>query len=484
MPFSRKVHPSRSVRSRIVVVALVLTLIGLGVAGALTFSLMLRSYSERVDRELLQEVEELQAIADQRSATGEPFADTTSLLRAATDAAVPSQHESVLALTDGDPKFRPHTQDFDLDSPEVLRAISSHQRPGRTVFTNVESPRYGELRLVIASVKVEGDSTEGTYVIAHATEEGRQFVWQTATYYLLISLATLILVGTAAWIAVGRVIRPLETLSRAAEEITVDDLGRRVPVERTQDEIAILASRFNLMLERLETGYSHQRQFLRDAGHELRTPITIVHGTVEMLEPGDDDFDESKEIALDELDRMGRIVGDLSLLAQAKQPDFVCPESEPMEAFAADALARIERLGDREWTLARTTPVTATIDRQRLMQAVVQLAANAVQYSDPSTPVELAVDLRTSGTTRNLVVSVRDHGIGISHDDHTRIFERFTRIDTAREHGGSGLGLSIVAAIAEAHDGHVELESAPGQGSCFSIVIPQPALAPTTEPQE
>ena len=94
------------------------------------------------------------------------------------------------------------------------------------------------------------------------------------------------------------------------------------------------------------------------------------------------------------------------------------------------------------------------------------------------------MDLRTSGTTRNLVVSVRDHGIGISHDDHTRIFERFTRIDTAREHGGSGLGLSIVAAIAEAHDGHVELESAPGQGSCFSIVIPQPALAPTTEPQE
>lgn len=468
-------------RSKIVMLALLLTVLGLGVAGMLTFSIMLSSANERVDRELLQEVKELEAIAQQRAADGAPFTSVTVLLQAATDAAVPSQHESVLALTNGQPKYRPRTQDFNLTTPAVLSAIRTHERPGKTVFAEAHSPKYGKLRLAIASVEVEGDSTRGTYVIAYAVEEGRQIVWQSATYYAITSLATLVLVGSAAWVAVGRVIRPLETLSKTTEKVTVEHLGHRVPVPANADEITALAERFNLMLERLESGYSTQKQFLRDAGHELRTPITIVRGTIEMLEPDDHDFDESKDIVLDELDRMARIVGDLSVLAQAGQPDFVRTERVPMRDFAHDAIARMSRVGERTWTLAHAADMTAMIDRQRLMQAVVQLAANAVQYSSSGTTVELSVHQRDRGAIIDLVIAVKDHGIGIDPADQKRIFERFVRIDNTREHGGSGLGLSIVAAIAEAHGGHVELESEPGHGSLFSIVIPQQPSAPDHE---
>ncbi|TQL58174.1 signal transduction histidine kinase [Propioniferax innocua] len=452
---------------------LTFTAVGLGLAGALTFSILFGVLEDRVDRELYQELAELQALADQRGEDEEPFTDVTSLLRAATDAAVPSQHESVLALTNGEPRFRPKTQDFDLATPEVIEALKRHRSPGETVYIDVESPKYGQLRVLIASVEVEGDPTEGTFVVASAIETQRDLIWQSAFNYIAVSIVTLILVGTTAWIAVGRLLRPLETLQQATEEITVDDFNRRVPVPDSDDEIAALAGRFNLMLDRLQSGYDAQRQFLRDAGHELRTPITIVQGTVEMMSTEDADFDESRSIALDELDRMGRLVGDLSVLAQTRQPDFVRLAPVDMTEFAHDALARVRRVGDREWVLDRTAPVTAQVDQQRLMQAVVQLAANAVRYSEPDTSVHLAVDHRSHSGGSDVVVSMRDHGIGIAHQDHARIFERFARLDATGERPGSGLGLPIVRAIAEAHGGRIEVESSPGQGSRFSLVIPQ-----------
>lgn len=447
-----------------------LTILGLGVAGTLTFSIMLKRYDERVVRELEQEIDELQAIADQRSASGNPFEDVTSLLEVATNAAVPSRHESVLAMTDGEPKFRPEQQDFDLTTDPVLSVIRDQQQLGKTVFATAESPEYGELKLIIASVSVDGDPTVGTFVVAYAVEEERQVVWQTAMFYVLISALTLLLVGSVAWVLVGKVIRPLESLTRAAEHMTVEDLGKRVDVPDAGNEVTVLATQFNRMLERLELGYANQRQFLRDSGHELRTPITIVRGTLEMLEADDEDFDESKEIALDELDRMARMVADLSVLAASEQPDFVHIQPESTLSFAQAARATVTKIAQRPWKLTNAVDITAHFDRQRMMQAVVQLATNAVQYSDENAPIELSVEERCDGAY--VVFSVRDYGIGIKPADQERIFARFVRVEESRSLGNSGLGLPIVSAIAEAHGGSVEVESTVGQGSRFSIVIP------------
>lgn len=447
---------------------------GLAVAGGVTFTILFGSLADRVDDELHQEVEELRVVADHRAEQGEPFTDVSDLLRAATEAAVPSRHESVLTLVDGEPSYRPRSQDFDLSSPEVLTEIYAHHEPGRTVYFTTETPTTGQLRMVVASVRVEGDPQEGMFVVASAIGAQRAEVWTTVRDYTAVSLGTLIIAGLVGWIVAGRLFRPLADLREASSLISVDELGRRVPVPDSEDDIADLAGNFNRMLDRLEEGYHDQHQFLRDVGHELRTPITIVHGTIETMDPEDPaDYQESRTIALEELERMGRLVGDLSVLAQLGHPNFLQVAEVDMAQFGEDLLARLQHLDDRPWLLDRAAPVTATVDAQRLTQAVVQLGANAVRYSDPDSPISLSVDARTSTEGTQIAISVVDRGVGIEPADQARVFEKFVRLDSSRDQSGSGLGLSIVHAIAEAHQGRVEVESVPGQGSRFTLLIPQ-----------
>lgn len=461
-------RPGRSVRVRVLAAMMALMLVGLVVAGAVTHTIMFTRLDERVDAELQQEVDELRLLSDRAGAQ-----NVTELLQHAVDAAVPSEHESVLALTDGTPRFRPRSQDFALSTPEVIDAIRAAQVPGQTVHVDIDSPTKGQLRVAIASVRVDGDPTEGLFVVANAIGRQREELWSGVRNYVIVSVLTLVVVGVAGWLVTGRLLRPLDDLREATDAIDIHDLDRRVPVPASHDDIAALAGNFNRMLDRLQDGYDHQRQFLRDVGHELRTPVTIVHGTLEMMDPDDrEDFDESREIALDELDRMGRLVGDLSMLAQSGQPDFIRVAPVAMAEFADDALARVRRVDEgRAWRLETAAPATWNVDGQRLMQAVVQLAANAVRYSDPGTPVTLGVEHRTSAGRDDLVLSVRDEGIGIAPEDQQRIFDRFVRLSSDR--AGSGLGLSIVKTIAEGHGGHVEVTSTPGRGSRFALVLPR-----------
>src|SRR5699024_1042398 len=138
------------------------------------------------------------------------------------------------------------------------------------------------------------------------------------------------------------------------------------------------------------------------------------------------------EIATDELDRMGRVVGDLSELAASARPDYVRPAPLQMQQFARSAVARIERIAERDWVLLRAADVVADADEQRLTQAVVQLAANAVRYSDEGSRIGLSVDQVLGPDGPEIHVGVQDEGVGIAEDDQHRIFERFTRADGAR----------------------------------------------------
>ncbi|MDN5901374.1 MAG: HAMP domain-containing histidine kinase, partial [Brachybacterium sp.] len=290
--------------------------------------------------------------------------------------------------------------------------------------------------------------------------------------------------GWVGYVVTGRLLRPLEDLRAATGQITVDDLEYRVPVPEERDDISALAQNFNRMLGRIQEGFAAQRRFMSDVGHELRTPLTIVRGTLEttdMEDPGD--VRESHEIALDELDRMGRVVGDLSELAASARPDYVRPRPLDLTAFARSALARIEHIAEREWLLERTVDAVADADEQRLVQAVVQLAANAVRYSDQGSRIRLGVDRVPGAGGLEIHVSVQDEGIGISAEDQRHIFERFTRVDGSRG-SGTGLGLPIVRSIAEGHGGEVRLRSAPGQGSTFTIVFPQSARVRTADSEQ
>jgi signal transduction histidine kinase len=310
-------------------------------------------------------------------------------------------------------------------------------------------------------------------VVANDIGAQRRDLWQSVAVFSGLSVVALLLAGWVGYVVTGRLLRPLEDLRGATEQVTVTDLEHRVPVPGGGDDISALAQNFNRMLERIQEGFAEQRRFMSDVGHELRTPLTIVRGTLETTDVEDPaDVAEAHEIAMEELDRMGRVVGDLSELAASSRPDYVRPRPVDLAAFTRSAFARIEHIGEREWILDRSADVVAEADEQRLTQAVVQLAANAVRYSDEGSRIWFGVDQVLGPDGPEIHVSVRDEGVGIAEEDQRRIFERFARAEGARG-SGSGLGLPIVLAIAEGHDGAVRLLSAPGRGSTFTIVFPQ-----------
>jgi signal transduction histidine kinase len=174
-------------------------------------------------------------------------------------------------------------------------------------------------------------------------------------------------------------------------------------------------------------------------------------------------------LVLDEIERMARIVDNLQFLAEADQPDFVQTERLDIAAFTEQLLAKASALAPRSWALDRVGVGVAEVDRYRLTEAVMNLAHNAVQYTDVDDVIAIGSDL-AGGEWR---LWVRDTGTGIAVADQERIFERFARGSTARrEHRGSGLGLALVEAIAEGHGGRVDLVSRLGEGSTFTIVLP------------
>jgi two-component system, OmpR family, sensor kinase len=212
-----------------------------------------------------------------------------------------------------------------------------------------------------------------------------------------------------------------------------------------------------------------ERRFLQEAGHQLRNPLTVCRGHLQLL--GDDPEERRVTIALvmDELQRMTRIVDDMQLLAEVEHPDFLRPEWIDVQVFAPELVAEASAMGPRDWRLEQAPEGRFFADRQRLTEALMNLAHNAIQHTSPSDTIALGVAL-SDGETR---LWVRDAGVGIPVGDQPRIFERFVRgTDAHRLYRGSGLGLAIVKAVAEAHGGKVQLQSRLGEGSKFTIVVP------------
>jgi two-component system OmpR family sensor kinase len=229
------------------------------------------------------------------------------------------------------------------------------------------------------------------------------------------------------------------------------------------------------MLDRVESAVVEQRRFVDDAGHELRTPITIVRGHLEVLDPADpEDVANTVELVDDELGRMNRMVSDLLLLARSEQPEFLRPEPVDLAALTEAIFDKVTGLGERDWVLDSVARVEAVLDPQRVTQAVVALADNAVHHTSDGARIALGSD-HGPGVVRFWVA---DSGVGVAEEDRERIFERFARGGSGRRSDGAGLGLSIVRAIAVAHGGRVTLDSEPGRGATFTVEVPAVAAPP------
>ncbi len=297
-----------------------------------------------------------------------------------------------------------------------------------------------------------------------------------ASYRFLVPLTLLISV-IGGWFLAHKSLRPVDTVTRAAREITAQNMNKRLPTHHVDDEIGRLTEQFNDMISRLQASFAEIQQFSADASHELRTPLTIMRGEIEValrsshLSAATRDLLRSTH---DELVRLSSIVESLMTLVKSDSGRLVfnfepVPLGSMIEELAEDAqmLAKPKNIAVK---LTRLEPVSINGDSTRLKQLFLNLIDNAIKYTPPRGRISLALE-REDGSA---VISVKDTGIGIPRRFQEKIFERFYRV--VRAHNGivpgSGLGLSIAKWIAEAHHGSIEVKSREKKGSTFIVILP------------
>jgi signal transduction histidine kinase len=430
----------------------------------------------RIQSELVQEANEIRRLAEGNDPeTGEPFGPRVDrIFEVFLERNIPPEHEMLVTFVDGRLHgYSPPDEPPPLD--EVHSPYPLHQDASLTaLWANLEEPDRGRAETPVGTVEylavpfLVGGEPSGVFVVASFRDLQRADTDAASLAAAIVGLVMLVIGSALAVRLADRILAPVRLVTRTARSISDTDLSQRIPV-RGYDEIAELSGTFNEMLERLEAAFGTQRRFVDDAGHELRTPITVIRGHLELM--GDEPEDRRRTLALvsDELERMTRMVEDLLTLARTEQPDFLRPRVVDLDELTIRMLQNAQGMAPRDWRMEGTAEGRATIDEQRLMQAVLQLAANAIRHTADGDLVALG------SATRDGFVRfwVRDTGPGVSIEDRDRIFERFYRGRSGfRRSEGAGLGLSIVQAIADAHGGRVELDSAPGQGATFTVVVP------------
>jgi heavy metal sensor kinase len=271
-------------------------------------------------------------------------------------------------------------------------------------------------------------------------------------------------------------LRPLVTLSERAEHIGTSQLGERLPVPSTHDEMERLALSLNRMIERLEEALSHNRRFSADVSHELRTPLTIMRGELEQV-LGDHDLTptvrDSVVSAVEEIGRMAQIVEGLLTIGRLDSgPDAINRQPADVSLLCRWVVDQMHLLAEEKHIQLRveTTPVITLIDSPRMKQVLVNLLDNAIKYTPNGGSVQIASFI----ADKTAVIEVSDSGIGIAPAELPHVFDRFFRADKVRSRisGGTGLGLSIVKAICNAHGGSITIDSTEGIGTVVRIELP------------
>ena len=319
-------------------------------------------------------------------------------------------------------------------------------------------------------------------VIAISTADVNSTVSRLDRLELMIGLIVVVIAGGLAWALVRFELRPLRRIEDTAAAIAAGDLSQRVDVGEPGTEVGRLSASLNAMLAQIERAFeerraseSRLRRFVADAGHELRTPLTSVRGYAELYRRGASERPEDLAMIMarieSEAERMGVLVEDLLLLAKLDQGRPLERHRVELSRLATE-MATDQRMLHPAWPVElRIAPGIEVVgDELRLRQAVGNLLANTRAHTPAGTRIVLSVSTRDGMA----VIEVADDGPGVPADVMGRVFERFFRADPSRSRasGGSGLGLSIVAAIAEAHGGSVEVESPPAGGAVFRILLP------------
>jgi signal transduction histidine kinase len=375
------------------------------------------------------------------------------------------------------------------DQDKVLTGVLQLSDEGRGLIIPVRGDSARLLAVVKRNVEVGPNISRVVVALPTSLSElPPQLLFGT-----LVVLAPIIFVVSlvVAYLVVGDAFRPVDRLINEVEAITDGrSLHRRLPADSSNDELARLGITVNAMLTRLETSFAALRRFTADASHELKTPLTVLRADVERaMHPATNRADKmvALEEALQETARMSDLVDSLLTLARADEGRFdIYPVPIELEPLVREVYETAVILGeDAGLRLSLPTLEDAVVmgDRTRLRQLLLNLVTNAIKYTPSGGRVELAVTRRSND---EIVITVRDTGIGISASDLPHVFDRFWRADRVRsraaERGGFGLGLSISQWIVQAHGGTITVQSRLGRGSLFTVALP--TVSATSETHE
>ncbi|MFJ6212037.1 sensor histidine kinase [Streptomyces sp. NPDC092296] len=479
--------PPLSLRTRLLALALALVAVGLAVSDTVVVGTVRVQLVDRLDQQLYRFGEPL----SHRAAERFPEAVGTGRSPAASAARLPSQYAVQFLRADG-------------SAQQVLRQPVAAGDPGprlpvltgRSLADRLDDPfevpgehGSGNWRVLVLPARNGGAGAPAAVLVAAPLAEVDATVAKLRTGFLLIGGSVLLLIAVAGWFAVRAGLRPLRRIEQGAALIAAGELSHRMPQASPRTEVGRLSAALNGMLTQIEAAFAaraeseaRMRRFVADASHELRTPLAGIRGFAELYRmgalPAEADVKRTMARIENEAVRMGGLVEDLLTLARLDEQRPL--EREPMDlrSLAADALHDFTALDpDRAVSLTgpggRGAPQPAVVlgDEARLRQVVANLVGNAIAHTPAGTPVRIGVGMADGGG----VLEVADQGPGLTEEQAARVFERFFRVDASRSRqqgGGAGLGLAIVGALVAAHDGAVELVTAPGAGALFRVRIP------------
>ncbi len=473
-------------RLRLLAALVGLTVLGVVASNVVAYLTDRQRAASRNDASLTLAVESFRMDTGDTPVPGEDppsFASLSELVTSAVNRSVNTTDECTVGLVGDDLPVRDGstaTCDRVLEDDAFMRAVRQTS-PAAPVTIRRLAADTGRYAFVVVPVTLQGEDRQGYYV--DVVDEGAQLDEIQRSYLRtslpLAGLTALLVVGVG-WLLSGQVIRPLRNLVAATAALEADS-SARVPVEGA-DEVGELARAMNGAMDRIDSAFASQRQLVDDVGHELRTPLQVIRGNLELADPHDpEDVQAAHAVALDEIDRMTQLTQSLVTLAQADAPGFVDLRPVELGPLVDDVVDKARMLGPREWSVDSVGGATVRADPARLTQALLELANNAVKYSAPGTRITATLD--HDGTAASITVT--DQGRGIAADDLGAVFGRFTRV--ARGGSGAGLGLAIVEKIVTAHHGRITVTSDVGRGTAFTIWLPLAAGGhedgPVTEEQ-
>lgn len=324
-------------------------------------------------------------------------------------------------------------------------------------------------------------------LVGQSLAQLRSDLWRTILGFAAAGGSALALALLGGWFLVGRALAPIGRIAETAEAMSESNLGLRVDISRTEDELGSVATALNRAFDRLQEAFERQTRFTADASHELRTPLALLLAELEwaLARPrSDTEYHNALQVCAKAAQRMRNVVEGLLTLARA-DAGAIRPHQEPVNliSLAEESVAAVTSIAAARGITIRVDGASAIVDGDpdRLRELISNLVLNAVQYSSPGGTVTCSIS--TGGGTTSLEVA--DTGPGIDPQDLPHIFQRFYRANKARSRsaGGVGLGLAISKWIAESHGGQIRCESNKGRGSRFTVEFPAPAMTHASNSQ-